>query len=338
MSTNIVEAHAMRESKRAKQLNLFDMEGCSMGNDPRFMAWSFFAIDSKNNKNSVKFETEEIIIEASPSSIGRATQEDKEFLIYLISIMKDELSAGNYPKQKMRVTAYDYLKKTHKPLSGYYYEKFNEMMTRLQGTDIYTNIEMGGEGIDEWFSWLKSVKVHYQKNKNGNKSVNVFEVEICDWLYNGVVGDQTFIGYSNDYFNMSPIVQRLFEVARVDKHHDFFKIPFLKLQELVGSTGTPKTFKLALHNCKEKCLLEEYEIEFFDIRYPKNPMHKRNKVSYQNQMVVFGRRSSRNEIIVFPSLHEIPYWEQKMIPNTHTGKMSTIDGSSRPRRGVNRKK
>lgn len=336
MRSNIVKQRSM-PTEKAKQLNLFDMEGCSMGNDPRFMAWSFFAIDSKNNKKSVKFETDDIIIEASPSSMGRATQEDKEFLIYLISIMKDELAAGNYPKQKMRVTAYDYLKKTNKPNSGYYYEKFNDMMTRLQGTDIYTNIEMGGEGIDEWFSWLKSVKIHYQKNKNGNKSVNLFEVEICDWLYNGVVGDQTFIGYSHDYFNMSPIVQRLFEVARVDIHHDMFKIPFHDLKELVGSMATPKSFKLALHNCKEKCLLRDYEIDFFDVRYPKNPMNKKSKVAYQNQMVVFARRKTKNEVVQFPSLHDIPFWEQRMIPNTHTGTVSMSEGLGSIGRKRNRK-
>lgn len=295
------------------QLNLFDMNGCYMGNDPRFMAWSFFAIDSKNNKNSVKFETQEIIIEASPSPIGRATQEDKAFLIYLISHMKDELECGVYPNQKIRVTAYDYFKKTNKPFTGYYYEKFNEMMTRLQGTNIYTNIEMGGEGIDEWFSWLKSVKVHYLKNKNGHKSVNVFEVELCDWLYNGVVGDQTFIGYSTEYFDMSPIMQRLYEIARVDKANQFFKIPFLYLRDLVGSTGSPKNFKTALHACKDNRILSDYDLEFFDVRKPDSALDKSSKISYDHQMIVFGRRKHRNDSVEFPDLREIPYWEHRVV-------------------------
>ena len=295
------------------QLSLFDMNGCSMGNDPRFMAWSFFAIDSKSNKNSVKFETNDIIIEASPSAIGRATQEDKAFLIYLISHMKEELEAGVYPNQKIRVTAYDYFKKTNKPFTGYYYEKFNEMMTRLQGTNIYTNIEMGGEGIDEWFSWLKSVKVHYYKNKNGNKSVNIFEVELCDWLYNGVVGDQTFIGYSAEYFDMSPIMQRLYEIAKVDKSNDFFKIPFLYLRDLVGSTGSPKNFKTALHMCKDNNVLSDHDIEFFDVRRPDLILDKKSKISYEHQMVVFGRRKQKNELIKFPDLREIPFWEHRVV-------------------------
>ena len=77
---------------------------------------------------------------------GRATQFDKDLLIYVVSQMTEALNRKRVDAHSrvVRFKVYDYLVSTNKTTGGRDYDRLQDALERLTGTRIKTNISTGG--------------------------------------------------------------------------------------------------------------------------------------------------------------------------------------------------
>jgi hypothetical protein len=87
-------------------------------------------------------------------------------------------------------------------------------LERLQGTQIRTNIEAGGEDEEGFFSSLSEARLQYARSRNGEKRLKLAEVRLGDWLYRSILRDRQVLDYATTYFQLKPIKRRIYEVAR----------------------------------------------------------------------------------------------------------------------------
>jgi plasmid replication initiation protein len=138
---------------------------------------------------------------------------------------------------------------------------------RLQGTQIRTNIETGGEGEDGSFSWLSDFKIQYRRNERGDKEMRGVTVEICDWLFRAIVKDQHMLTYDPQYFQLGPMERRIYEVARAHcGNQNSFRINLQKLQRRVGSDSPTKLFKSRLVAMSKRNQVPGYAFILWDPR------------------------------------------------------------------------
>jgi plasmid replication initiation protein len=88
-------------------------------------------------------------ITVTPSVLGRATQHDKDLLIYVVSQITEALNRGRQDavNRTVRFRVHDYLVATNKGFGGKEYQRLQEALERLRGTSIKTNIQTGGERV-----------------------------------------------------------------------------------------------------------------------------------------------------------------------------------------------
>src|SRR3546814_2093474 len=92
------------------------------------------------------YKTDTVSIEIFATSKGVATIYDKEVLLYIASLMVAKLEAGVGVSQDFYFTAHDLFRVTGVNGSARSYARLSDALERLQGTQIKTNIEAGGEG------------------------------------------------------------------------------------------------------------------------------------------------------------------------------------------------
>lgn len=204
----------------------------SLATKPDLRVWKWVSKDG--NKS----------LEVTPSVKGRATQHDKDILIFLVSQMTEGLNLER-PDAKgrtIRFCVYDYLVKTNKNTGGKEYKRLEESLERLSGTRIKTDIRTGGERVKESFGILDSWKI-VEKAPDKQMMVAV-EVTLSKWLYNAI---QAFEVLTIDaaYFRLrKPLEKRLYEIAR--KHmgkQSGWKIGLDLLRDKCGSQAELREFR-----------------------------------------------------------------------------------------------
>lgn len=235
------------------------------------MAYPFFALSKGRRMTPLVYQDGNVSIEIRPSSTGLATIYDKEILLYVASLMVEKMNEGSEPGQEFTFTAHDFLRVTGSNRSARSYERISHALERLQGTQVRTNIEAGGEGEDGFFSWVSEAKVQYFRGNNGKKRLKAITIRLCDWLYRAIKKDTRILTYNQGYFSLSPVARRLYELARSHcGYQERFVIGLDKLRKKVGSEDTLAKFKHQLIKVAEEDQLPEYSIELaFD---PKRPV------------------------------------------------------------------
>ena len=79
-----------------RQLGLFDspLRG-DVSNDRRMMVWGFFALDtSRKSMDPIVYDDGLRRIEVKPSYSGMANVVDKDFIIYIASLMREKMEKG----------------------------------------------------------------------------------------------------------------------------------------------------------------------------------------------------------------------------------------------------
>ena len=204
-------------------------------------------------------------IEVTPSVKGRATQFDKDLLIYVVSQMTDALNRGrpDANNRTVRFRVYDYLASTNKPTGGKEYQRLEDALERLRGTSITTNIKTGGQRVKEGFGIVDSWTI-IEKSPTDSQMIAV-EVTLSRWLFNAVQAHEV-LTINPDYFRLRrPIERRLYELAR--KHcgeQSRFAIGIELLQEKCGSQAALKEFRRALRELVEADTLPDYQLELDD--------------------------------------------------------------------------
>jgi plasmid replication initiation protein len=204
-------------------------------------------------------------ITVTPSVKGRATQFDKDLLIYVVSQMTEALNRGRLDanSRTVRFRVYDYLVSTNKPTGGKEYQRLEEALERLRGTSIKTNIKTGGQRVKEGFGIVDSWTI-IEKSPEDDRMIAV-EVTLSRWLFNAVQAHEV-LTINPDYFRLrKPIERRLYELAR--KHcgdQARFVIGLELLQEKCGSQSTLREFRRALREIIQVDTLPDYAMQLDD--------------------------------------------------------------------------
>lgn len=203
--------------KDVPQRDLFQLDSPLIGEirgERSLMAFPFFALAKSAWMKPLAYHHGPISIEVRPSANGVATIYDKEIVLYIASLMAAKLEAGEEVAQDFVFTAHDLFSVTGSNHSARSYQRLSEALERLQGTQIKTNIEAGGEGEEGFFSWLSEARLHYSKTRTGEKRLKAVKVRLCDWLYRAILRDRQVLDYAAAYFQLGPIERRIYEVAR----------------------------------------------------------------------------------------------------------------------------
>jgi plasmid replication initiation protein len=224
----------------------------------------FFALSKKAHMTPMVFESGDARIEINPSKTGVATIYDKEILLYIASLMAERAEKGEKADRVMTFTANDLFRVTGTNSSARSYTSLKSSLNRLQGTQIVTNIETGGEGSDSSFSWLLKADIKYIKTSTGERRVKWVEVMVCDWLSRAILTDRRIAAYHHDFFKLGPIERRLYELAKFNCKDDGFNLDIEELAARVGCASDRRGleyFKKQLREVQEQDTLPEYAVD-----------------------------------------------------------------------------
>ena len=246
-----------------QQHDLFDLDSPLYGEvsgERSIMAFPFFALSKVAQQQPIRYRSGSITIEVRPSTAGVATIYDKEIVLYIASLMAARVELGEPVGQDFTFTAHDFFRVTGASVSSRSYDRLRDTLQRLQGTQIRTNIEAGGEGEEGWFSWLSEAQTKYTRGKNGEKRLKAVRVRLCDWLHRAILKDRQILTYHRDYFKLGPIERRLYELARSHSGTGTYEADLEALKQQVGSQDTLARFRHALRAIASTNELPEFTL------------------------------------------------------------------------------
>jgi hypothetical protein len=200
-------------------------------------------------------------IKVYPSVLGRATQFDKDVLIYVISQMTDALNKGreDAKNRTVRFRVHDYLVSTNKATGGREYKQLEMALERLKGTNIKTDIRTGGIRIKELFGIIDKCRV-IERSPIDERMIAI-EVTLSDWLYNAVQAHEVLTINPNYFRLRKPLERRLYELAR--KHcgkQMIWKIGLELLQEKCGSKSDLRKFRFSIRQIIDSETVPDYQL------------------------------------------------------------------------------
>ncbi|WP_018251338.1 replication initiator protein A [Sphingomonas melonis] len=229
------------------------------------MAFPFFALSKNAWMKPLTYDHATVSIEVRPSASGVATIYDKEIVLYIASLMAAKLEAGDQVEQDFVFTAHDLFSATGSNHSARSYGRLSEALERLQGTQIKTNIEAGGEGEEGFFSWLSEAKLHYSKTKSGERRLKAVKVRLCDWLYRAILLDRHVLDYAAAYFQLGPIERRIYEVARSTcEEGGALDLDLATFRLQIGYQNPLSNFKAALKQIVSTDGIPDYHLELIE--------------------------------------------------------------------------
>lgn len=253
---------------RHKQPDFFvaDLVDYAMKDDQATMEAPVFSLSTREDKKLWRWTSSDgkKTVDVAPGFYGRATQHDKDLVIYCTSQLIAALNAGKKPPRVVRFTAYDFLVATNRPTGGVGYERMREALNRLAGTQITTNIVTGKSRSAKGFGIIDSWDV-VEKSPTDDRMVAV-EVKLSDWLFNAINAKEV-LTINRDYFRLrKPLERRLYEIAR--KHvgqQGLWEIGIEALRDKCGSTvARLRQFRGELEKIIEADTLPDYRLTLAD--------------------------------------------------------------------------
>lgn len=246
---------------------LCDLFDYAMKDDGASMEAPIFTLSTKPDLSIWHWESKDgqRSVTVTPSVKGRATQFDKDVLIYVVSQMTEALNRGRADAQNrtVRFTVYDYLVSTNKAINGRSYERLSDTFERLRGTTLKTNIKTGGQRTREIFGLIERAKI-IEKSPDDERMVAV-EVTLSEWLFNAIQSHEV-LTIHRDYFRLrKPLERRLYELAR--KHcgrQADWSIGLQLLQEKTGSKCSLREFRRMIRETAIANTLPEYRMSVDD--------------------------------------------------------------------------
>ena len=200
-------------------------------------------------------------VEVTPSIRGRATQHDKDVLIFVVSQLTEGMNRDRKDacNRTVRFTVHDFLVTTNRDTSGHGYKLLQKAFRRLAGTRIYTNIKTGGQRVKNDFGIIDSWEI-IEKSSTDERMIAV-DVTLSKWLYNAVQAFEVLTIHP-DYFRLrSPLARRLYEIARKHcGHQGQWAIGLGLLKEKAGSKSSLKEFRRAVQTVQAADSLPEYRL------------------------------------------------------------------------------
>jgi len=250
------------------QRELFQLDSPLMGEirgERSLMAFPFFALAKNAWMKPLAYATPTVTIEVRPSARGVATIYDKEIVLYIASLMAAKIEAGMEVSQDFTFTAHDLFTVTGANHSARTYARLSDALERLQGTQIRTNIEAGGEGEEGFFSWLSEARLQYARSGNGEKRLKSVKVRLCDWLFRAILRDGHVLDYAHTYFQLGPIERRIYEVARSTcVEGEPLEIDLDLLRHQIGFQNPLSNFRIAMRQIAGANVIPDYHIRLIE--------------------------------------------------------------------------
>lgn len=286
-----------RGAVKVGQGELFQLDSPLTGEvrgERSLMAFPFFALSKNAWMKPLSYNHAAVSIEVRPSSNGVATIYDKEIVLYIASLMAAKLEAGEHVEQDFVFTAHDLFTVTGSNHSARSYARLSEALERLQGTQIKTNIEAGGEGEEGFFSWLSEARLHYSKTRTGERRLKAVKVRLCDWLYRAILRDRQVLDYAATYFQLGPIERRIYEVARstVEEVMDGvarLEIDLATFRLQIGYQNPLANFRNALKQIAGADAIPDYALELVEGAAPITTAGRRGRKANPVQVVITRR-------------------------------------------------
>lgn len=228
------------------------------------MAFPFFALSKGKWIKPLAYKTESVSIEIIATPKGVATIYDKEVLLYIASLMVAKMEAGMQPAQDFQFSAHDLFRVTGDGGSARSYARLSDALERLQGTQIKTNIEAGGEGQTGFFSWLSDAQLQYTKTKTGDRRLKAVKVRLCDWLYRAILRDRRVLAYAPSYFTLGPVERRLYEVARSSCVAEAIEVDIEELRLQLGYQSSLKHFRFELKRIADENAIPDFTFQLVE--------------------------------------------------------------------------
>ena len=262
------KTHTLLPARHAnRDFFLADLLDYAMKDDGVSMEAPIFTLSTKPDLSTWMWQSKDgdRKIEVYPSVKGRATQFDKDVLIFVISQLTEALNQKreDAKNRTVRFVVYDYLISTNKSTGGKEYQRLESSLDRLRGTTIKTDIRTGGTRVKEGFGIIDKWKI-IEKSPDNERMIAV-EVTLSEWLFNAVQAHEVLTIHRNYFRLRKPLERRLYELAR--KHcgrQAIWTIGLELLQSKCGSKATPKEFKRSLIEIIKAALLPEYRLEIVD--------------------------------------------------------------------------
>ena len=266
-SPELLEANGKTGLIRVRHPNrdffLADMFDYALKDDGATMEAPIFTLSTKPDLSIWQWTSKDgnKSIKVAPSVLGRATQHDKDVLIYVVSQLTEALNRGREDAKHrvVRFTVYDFLVTTNRGVGGDDYERLQEAFERLRGTSITTDIKTGGQRVKEGFGIIDRWKI-IEKAPDDERMVAV-EVTLSEWLYNAVSAFEVLTIHP-DYFRLrKPLARRLYELARKHcGHQTSWVIGLELLRDKSGSKSKIKEFRRMVRAIEADDSLPEYRL------------------------------------------------------------------------------
>ena len=240
---------------------LADLFDCKLKDDGASMEAPIFTLATKPDLSTWTWQSKDgaTSVEVYPSVKGRATQFDKDVLIFVISQLREgmNIKRTDAENRTVRFVVYDYLVSTNKPTGGNQYERLEYALDRLAGTRIKTNIKTGNELQKRNFGIIENWSI-VEKSPDNDRMIGV-EVTLSKWLYNAVEARE-IVTIHRDYFRLrKPLERRFYELARKHcGHQSSWKIGLGLLREKCGSHSHLRAFRAQIVAIVRSNTLPEY--------------------------------------------------------------------------------
>ncbi|WP_159982092.1 MULTISPECIES: replication initiator protein A [unclassified Novosphingobium] len=257
------------------------------------MAFPFFALSKNAWMKPLAYATPEVSIEVRPSARGVATIYDKEIVLYIASLMATKIDEGAGVSQDFIFTAHDLFSVTGSNHSARSYSRLADALERLQGTQIRTNIEAGGEGEEGFFSWLSEARLQYARSgKKGEKRLKAVKVRLCDWLFRAILRDRQVLDYAGTYFQLGPIERRIYEVARSTCEGEKLEIDIKTFRLQIGFQNQLSNFRAAMRQIVAENAIPDYHVDMVEEEDDAENAGKRGRKSMKAKIVIRPRAAS----------------------------------------------
>ena len=242
------------------QMDLFlaDFMDVAPKGDMKTMEYPLFSLQTKPDTEIFRYEYKGHSMEVIPGATGRATIFDKDLLLYCIGQLKMGEDNGREPLRKIRITAYDFLKSTHRKTGGRQYDLLASALVRLRGTTFKTTIMGSGSKRGKVFGLIESGELG-ERGEDG-RFVDM-TVTLSEWLFDAVT-DNAILKYNRDYFELrKPNERRMYEICR--KHcgaQQGWQIGLDNLYAKFGTRAKRKEFTRTLKTMVEQQNIPDYQL------------------------------------------------------------------------------
>lgn len=254
------------ETTHTKSVFVCDILNCSIKDDMASMEAPIFSLSTREDTREWKWVSEDgkrSISVVAVAKWGRATQLDKDILLYCISQLIAAINAGQTISKTVRFTIYSFLKATGRNTYGDDYERTKDSLNRLSGTRITTEIETGGKRVAEGFGLIDKWRV-VEESETNKKMIGV-EATLSDWTYNSVLAKEVLTLHPGYYKLRKPLERRLYEIARKHcGHQKMFKIGLDVLMKKAGVMDELRNFRGKIKNISKNNPIPDYSFELAD--------------------------------------------------------------------------